>query len=152
MMLYRPFLGFSRYQSSTNRMSYRSSYAYQIIGINVCRNIVNIGLEIRKQNVLLGPHWFILYTQFLAVLTLVVYVLDNPDNPASSEILRDAELGKGGICGLAQRSLPADRVSAALNVGFWPGSSSSSLIDIDTDFPALSPSLKRSKPVFIPTQ
>jgi len=128
-MLYRPFLSFLPSQSSTNRTSSQVSYAYQLTGINVCRNIVHIGLEIRKQNVLLGPHWFILYTKFLAVLSLVVFVLDNSGNPTFSEILRDAELGKDGICGLALRSLPADRVSSALNVSV---SMSRLLIDIHT--------------------
>lgn len=116
-MLYRPFLRFSPHNDLADNIPNKVSYPYQDTGISVCRNIVQIGQEIRKQAVLLGPHWFILYTQFLAVLSLVACILENPDHPSSSEILGDAELGKDGICGLAQRSLPADRVSAALNVG-----------------------------------
>ena len=119
MMLYRPFLHYSSYQAeSGDEITNERSLACQTAGISVCRNIVHIGLEIRKQAVLIGPYWFIMYTQFLAVLSLVFYVLNNPDKPTSADILAEAELGKDAICGLSQRSLAADRVAAALNVRF----------------------------------
>jgi hypothetical protein len=85
-------------------------------GISVCRNIISIGLEIRKQAALIGPYWFITYTQFFAVLCLTFHVSHNPDKPESSDILTDAVLGKESISGLNQRSLAADRLSAALEV------------------------------------
>jgi len=116
MMLYRPFLhNFSR-QSTADSPADERYYACRTAGINVCRNIVHVGLEIRKQPVLIGTYWFIMYTQFLAVLSLVFYVLNNPDDPTSSEILHDARVGKEGICSLTQRSLAADRIAAALDV------------------------------------
>jgi hypothetical protein len=68
----------------------------------------------------LGPYWFILYTQFLAVLCLVSYVSNNPRKPESSEILADAVAGRELISGLSLRSLAADRLSVALNVGKLP--------------------------------
>ncbi|KAB5547355.1 fungal-specific transcription factor domain-containing protein [Coniochaeta sp. 2T2.1] len=117
MMLYRPFLHYSpRETGSGGEETDERSLACQTAGINVCRNIVHIGLEIRKQAVLIGPYWFIMYTQFLAVLSLVFYVLNNPDKPTCADIINEAELGKDAICGLSQRSLAADRVAAALQV------------------------------------
>jgi hypothetical protein len=83
----------------------------------VSRNIIHIGLEIRKQRVLIGPHWFMMYTEFLAVVSLILYVLNNPSSPTCVDILRDAQLGRAAIRDLTQRSLPADRMAVALDVG-----------------------------------
>jgi hypothetical protein len=112
MLLYRPFMQFFDVQTASDAR--HKSYA--TAGIAVCRNIIHIGVEIRKEAVLIGSYWFILYTQFLAVLCLVFFVFRNPDSAECSAILADAVLGKESIAALAQRSLAADRLSAALNV------------------------------------
>ncbi|CAH0050809.1 unnamed protein product [Clonostachys solani] len=116
MMLYRPFLQFFNQQEHLGNPPDQRHRAFATTGITVCRNIVSIGLEIRKQAALLGPYWFILYTQFLAVLCLVSYVSNNPRKPESSEILADAVAGRELISSLSLRSLAADRLSIALNV------------------------------------
>lgn len=85
-------------------------------GISVSRNIVHIGIEIHKQAVLIGPYWFILYSEFFAILSLIYYVLENPDKEGSAEILADAKAGREVIASLAQRSLVADRITNALRV------------------------------------
>lgn len=71
----------------------------------------------QKQSVLIGPYWFILYTEFFAILSLVFYVLENPDKTGTTEILADARAGRDVIGALAQRSLAADRITTALKVG-----------------------------------
>jgi hypothetical protein len=119
MMLYRPFLRRPPPQHPADTASVEVTHICQATGISVCRNIIHIGLEIRKQRVLIGPHWFMMYTEFLAVVSLILYVLNNPSGPACSEILADAQLGRAAIGDLTQRSLPADRVAAALDVSFW---------------------------------
>lgn len=116
-MLYRPFLQYYSQQTSTVKTVDDRYFALATAGINVCRNIVHIGLEIRKQAVLIGPYWFITYTQFFAVLSLLLYVLNNPDQPGVLDLFADAKLGKECISGFTQRSLAADRVNTALNVG-----------------------------------
>jgi hypothetical protein len=116
MMLYRPFLQHYSHQTSTKEAADERYFALATAGINVCRNIIHIGLEIRKQAVLIGPYWFITYTQFFAVLSLLLYILNNPDRSGASELFADAKLGKDCISGLTQRSLAADRVTVALNV------------------------------------
>ncbi|KAK8043887.1 fungal-specific transcription factor domain-containing protein [Apiospora phragmitis] len=121
MMLYRPFL---QYYSSSQRSPAATTehhaderyLALATAGINVCRNIIHIGLEIRKQAVLIGPYWFITYTQFFAVLSLLLYVVNNPNQPGAFDLFADAKLGKDCISSLTQRSLAADRVTVALNV------------------------------------
>ncbi|KAH7322835.1 fungal-specific transcription factor domain-containing protein [Stachybotrys elegans] len=115
MMLYRPFMQLFRRSASSDDTRHES---YAATGLMVCRNIIHIGVEIRKQPVLIGSYWFILYTQFLAVLCLVFYVFRNPEGPESSAILSDAVLGKESIAGLTQRSLAADRLATVLNSVF----------------------------------
>ncbi|KAK5652920.1 hypothetical protein OQA88_9399 [Cercophora sp. LCS_1] len=118
MMLYRPFLRRPPPQGASDQALTEVTHARQATGISVCRNIIHIGLEIRKQRVLIGPHWFMMYTEFLAVVSLVLYVLNNPSGPACSEILADAQLGRAAIQDLTQRSLPADRMAVALDCLF----------------------------------
>jgi hypothetical protein len=92
------------------------SYACAAAAISVSRNIVHIGLEIRKQQVLSGPYWFMLYTEFFAVLSLVFYAIENPEKPGSSEVLADAHAGRQMIADLASKSMSAERVTSALKV------------------------------------
>lgn len=115
-MLYRPFLQYYSRQVSAVETADERYFALATAGINVCRNIIHIGLEIRRQAVLIGPYWFTTYTQFFAVLSLLLYVVHNPNHPRALELFADAKLGKDCISGLTQRSLAADRVTIVLNV------------------------------------
>jgi len=117
MMLYRPFLyGPSHGTGPAGLAADRLLLAYRAAGVEVCRNIVRIGFEIEKQGVLIGPYWFIMHTQFLAVLSLVFHVLNNQHDPASTEVLAEAHQGNRTISSLTQRSLVADRAAIALQV------------------------------------
>lgn len=120
MMLYRPFLHhLPRHTPDLPAIDSRV-YALASAGIHVCRNIVHIGLEITKRAALIGPYWLTTYTQFTAVLCLVVYILNNPEVPTLSAILADAQLGKENISSFTQKSLAADRITAALDVSWRP--------------------------------
>lgn len=116
MMLYRPFLHYVSARMTAGKKIDDRYYNCAAAGISVSRNIVHIGLEIQKHAHLIGPYWFRLYTEFFAILSLVYYVLENPDKTGSAEILADAKAGRDVIANLAQRSLAADRVTNALNV------------------------------------
>ncbi|CAK7274455.1 Gypsy retrotransposon integrase-like protein 1 [Sporothrix epigloea] len=115
MMMYRPFLQYVSPRVPTGQQMDDRYYACAAAAVSISRNIVHIGLEIRKQAVLIGPYWFILYTEFFAILSLVYYALENPDNPGSSEIMADAVSGRAVIASLSKKSLAADRVTDALN-------------------------------------
>ena len=116
MMLYRPFLHYISPTLTTGKKIEDQYYNCAAAGITVSRNIIHIGIEIQKQSALIGPYWFILYTEFFAIISLVFFVLENPDKPGSTEILADAKAGRDVIASLAQRSLAADRITTALNV------------------------------------
>ncbi len=115
-MLYRPFLHYVSRRLTDGKVVDDRYYASAAAGISISRNIVHIGIEIQKQAVLMGPYWFILYTQFFAILSLVFYVVENPDKAGSAEILADASAGRDIISSLAQRSLAADRITSSLDV------------------------------------
>lgn len=116
MMLYRPFLHYASPQLSAGKQVDERCYACAAAAITVSRNIVNLGIEIQKQASLIGPYWFALYTQFFAILSLVFYVLENPDKPGATEVLTSARTGSEVIASLAQRSLAAQRITDALSV------------------------------------
>ncbi|KFA65461.1 hypothetical protein S40285_00491 [Stachybotrys chlorohalonatus IBT 40285] len=118
LVLYRPFLHYVSPRLSQGSKVDELSYACAAAAISVSRNIVHIGLEIRKQRVLSGPYWFMLYTEFFAVLSLVFYVIENPEKPGSAEVLADAWAGRQMIADLADKTQSADRVTKSLEVLF----------------------------------
>ena len=116
MMLYRPFLHYVSNKSGRNKTIDERSYACAAACVSVSRNVVHICTEMKKRGLLIGAYWFTMYTTFFSILSLVFFVLENPDKPGSQEILADANDGKDTLNGLAQRSQAADRCSVVLRV------------------------------------
>lgn len=116
MMLYRPFLHYVSEKSCAGKSVDERSYACAAACVSVSRNIVHITTEMKRRGLLVGAYWFAMYTTFFAVLSLVFFVLENPDKIGSAEILADATAGRNAITGLARKSLAADRCSNALQV------------------------------------
>ncbi|KAK0124497.1 hypothetical protein ONS95_009447 [Cadophora gregata] len=114
MMLYRPFLHYVSEKGCAGRTIDERSYACAAACVSVSRNIVHITAEMKKRGLLVGAYWFTMYTTFFAILSLVYFVLENPDKPGSAEILADVNDGKDALNGLAKRSQAADRCSMAL--------------------------------------
>lgn len=118
MVLYRPFLHYVSPRISAGKEINERAYACGAAGISVARNIVHIGIEMRKQVSLVGPYWFTLFTEFFAIITLIFYVLENQDKPGSMDILADAVAGKEVISELSRKSMVADRISNSLTMLF----------------------------------
>jgi hypothetical protein len=57
-----------------------------------------------------------MYTTYFAILSLVFFVIENPNNSASNDILKDALEGRDTLASLAKRSLAADRCTVSLTV------------------------------------
>jgi hypothetical protein len=58
-----------------------------------------------------------MYTTYFAILSLIFFVLENPDSPTAKDgVLKDAMEGKNTLAGLAKKSMAADRCSQSLNV------------------------------------
>ena len=128
MMLYRPFL---HYVSHTckSRVIDKRSYACAAACVSVSRNIVHIACEMRRKGLLAGAYWFTMYTTFFAILSLVFYALENPDNDASRDVLRVATEGVETLRKLTKQSMAADRCSATLQVGSTGCAQRSALTD-----------------------
>lgn len=113
MMLYRPFLHYVS-QTGHSRVVDKRSYACAAACVSVSRNIIHIAVEMKKRHLLIGAYWFTMYTTFFAILSLVFYALENPENNASQDVLRVAKEGKDTLEALAKRSMAADRCTATL--------------------------------------
>ncbi|KAI9738136.1 MAG: hypothetical protein M1818_005565 [Claussenomyces sp. TS43310] len=114
MMLYRPFLHYVSSKSNAGKNIDERSYACAAACVSVSRNVVHITTEMKKRGLLIGAYWFTIYTTFFAILSLVFFVLENPDKAGSKEILADANAGRDALKGLARRSFAADRCSNSL--------------------------------------
>ena len=115
MMVYRPFLHYISFDIQVKNLDKRS-YACAAACVSVSRNIVHLTGEMKRKGLLIGSYWFYMYTTFSAVISLVFFVLENPQSETSAAILRDAHEGRDTLAGLAKRSLAADRCSRHLAV------------------------------------
>ena len=113
LLLYRPFLHYvsARLHKGTIESS---SQACAAACVHVSRNIIHITASMNQNGSLVGSYWFTMYTSFFAVLSLVFYALENEG--VSQEIMQDALLGRQTLAAVAQRSMAADRCTAALTV------------------------------------
>lgn len=116
MVMYRPFLHYVSSGSQARGVDKRS-YACAAACVSVARNIVHITTGMHKRGLLNGSYWFTMYTTYFAILSLIFFVLENPDSPTAKDgVLKDAMEGKNTLAGLAKRSLAADRCSQSLVV------------------------------------
>ncbi|KAE8386636.1 putative C6 transcription factor [Aspergillus alliaceus] len=114
VVMYRPFLHYVSSGSQARGVD-RRSYACAAACVSVSRNIVHITTGMHKRGLLNGAYWFTMYTTYFAILSLLFFVLENPDSPTAKDgVLKDAMEGKNTLAGLAKKSLAADRCSQSL--------------------------------------
>lgn len=116
LFLYRPFLHYVSQNVQEKNVDTRS-YACAAACVSVSRNIVHLTGQMKRRGLLVGSYWFYMYTTFFAIISLVFYVLENPQSPRVEDILNDAHEGKDTLAALAAKSLAADRCSIILAVG-----------------------------------
>ncbi|KAB8072998.1 fungal-specific transcription factor domain-containing protein [Aspergillus leporis] len=118
VVMYRPFLHYVSSGSQARGVD-RRSYACAAACVSVSRNIVHITTGMHKRGLLNGSYWFTMYTTYFAILSLLFFVLENPDSPTAKDgVLKDAMEGKNTLAGLAKKSLAADRCSQSLSCLF----------------------------------
>lgn len=114
--MYRPFLHYVSGGSQARGVDKRS-YACAAACVSVSRNIVHITTGMHKRGLLNGSFWFTMYTTYFAILSLIFFVVENPDSPTAKDgVLKDAMEGKNTLAGLAKKSMAADRCSQSLTV------------------------------------
>jgi hypothetical protein len=119
LLLYRPFLHYVS-QSYKNKPVDQRAFACASACISVSRNIIHITAEMKKRGLLTGAYWFSMYTSFFAIISVLYYVLENPNSPTSHELFLEALEGKEVLAHFAKTSMAADRCTATLNVGANP--------------------------------
>ncbi|EEP82677.1 conserved hypothetical protein [Uncinocarpus reesii 1704] len=118
MAMYRPFLHYVS-AGSQGRGIDKRSYACAAACVSVARNVVHITAEMKKKQLLNGSYWFTMYTTYFAILSLLFFILENPESASAKDgILKDALEGKNTLAGLAKRSMAADRCTQSLNAIF----------------------------------
>ncbi len=119
MMMYRPFLHYVSQECETKKVDQRS-YACAAACVSVARNIVHITAEMKRRGLLIGSYWFVMYTAYFSILSLVFFVFENPRSHTGNEIMKDATEGRDTLASLAKRSLAADRCTHSLKVATVP--------------------------------
>ncbi|KAF2150952.1 hypothetical protein K461DRAFT_228550 [Myriangium duriaei CBS 260.36] len=117
VLLYRPFLHFVEADKGSKQTDQRA-YACAASYIHVCRNLVHLIEARQKEGMLMGSLWFIMYTTFFSILSLVYFAAENPDNPTTSDLMKDALTGKKILASAAKINMSADRCTATLDLIF----------------------------------
>lgn len=118
MVMYRPFLHYVSNSFQAQGIDKRS-YACAAACVSVSRNVVHITTGMYQKGLLNGSYWFVMYTTYFAILSLVFFVLENPDlSTAKDGILKDALEGKTTLAALAKKSMAADRCAQSLTVSY----------------------------------
>jgi hypothetical protein len=115
MMMYRPFIHYVS-QACQETKTDKRSFACAAACVSVARNIVHITSEMKRRGLLVGAYWFVMYTTYFAIISLVYFVLENPNSPTGADILKDALEGRETLASLAQKSMAADRCTESLAV------------------------------------
>ncbi|KAJ6259442.1 hypothetical protein Dda_5079 [Drechslerella dactyloides] len=115
MMLYRPFIHYVA-QPRDGRVRDERPFASAAACINTCREIVHLCQQMRDNEVLSGAYWFLIYTTFFSVISLLYFVLENITHADAPAVLRDATLGKDCILSLKDSSVAGERCSSALKL------------------------------------
>lgn len=115
VLLYRPFLHFVATDKRSQQIDQRA-YTCAASYVNVARNIIHLCTQMKQKGLLNGAFWFIMYTTFFSIMSLVYFAAENPDNPTTEALMKDALEGKEVLASIAKRSMAADRCTATLNV------------------------------------
>ncbi|KAF2207481.1 hypothetical protein CERZMDRAFT_115166 [Cercospora zeae-maydis SCOH1-5] len=93
VLLYRPFLHYTAMERRSKPVDQRA-YACAASFVNVSRNIIHIASQMKQKGLLNGAFWFIMYTTFFSILALVYFAAENPDNPTTAAVMKDAIEGR----------------------------------------------------------
>ena len=91
------------------------AYTAAIAGLNASWSIVRIASEM-KEDLLNGGHWFVMYSIFFAVYSLLFYTLESSFDDKTLAILEAADQGRQILDSLRDYSLVAERCSVILKV------------------------------------
>jgi hypothetical protein len=91
------------------------AYTAAIAGLNASWSIIRIAGEL-NDGLLNGGHWFVMYSMFFAVYSLLYYTLESSFDDKTPAIFEAAERGRQILDSLRDYSLVAERCSVILKV------------------------------------
>lgn len=92
MVLYRPFLHHITKRKTDPDFDMRA-FAYASACVEAAQQVIWLNEALDSKGLLHGSYWFILYTTFIAVLSLLMFVLSNKTDPTAQECLSAAVRG-----------------------------------------------------------
>ncbi|KAK9467753.1 fungal-specific transcription factor domain-containing protein [Lipomyces arxii] len=114
IILYRPFIHYVD-RKYKEKMTDERPYACAANCISTSRIVVHLADELLRRDILRGAHLFAVYTIFFSTAVLIYFVHEDPLNPNVDEFRRDAELGRGVIEKMKNKSAAAARAYVMLS-------------------------------------
>lgn len=116
LFLYRPFMHYFSCKELKDPSDFRA-YTTAIAGLNASWSIIRIASEL-KDDLLNGGHWFVMYSIFFAVYSLLYYALESSFDDKTPAIFEAADQGRQILDSLRDYSLVAERCSVILKTTF----------------------------------
>jgi hypothetical protein len=114
LFLYRPFMHYFSCKELKDLSDCRA-YTAAIAGLNASWSIIRIASEL-KDDLLNGGHWFVMYSIFFAVYSLLYYTLESSFDDKTPAIFEAADQGRQILDSLRDYSLVAERCCVILEV------------------------------------
>lgn len=145
MVLYRPFLHHAIRRPSDSARDVRS-YACASACIKAAKQVIELLKEMYIQDFLNGPDWFFTYITYFAVMSLVTFVLNNPDDASAHGCTAIAESGRQILSSLGVRGSIANRCAASLTVRLGQPALTVYYSTLTCNSPSLTSYLRDAKP------
>ena len=92
MVLYRPFLFFIAKRKTDVDFDFRG-FACASACIKAAMQVVWLDEMLEAEGLLTGPAWFLYFTTFVAVVSSIMFVVSNKDDPTAQEYFSAAQRG-----------------------------------------------------------
>jgi hypothetical protein len=115
MVLYRPFLHHIAKRKTDPDFDIRA-FACASACIQAAQQVVILDEALDSKGLLNGSYWFILYTTFIAVISLLMFVLSNKTDPTAQESLSAAVRGYRIFIKIAKSTVTARNFVESLKV------------------------------------
>ncbi|GAD93953.1 hypothetical protein PVAR5_2573 [Paecilomyces variotii No. 5] len=144
MALYLPFLHHIRNSSARDDSSQIHSFACAMACIKAAMQEVSLVVQLQSQGLLTGCYWFIPSVTFSAVMTLLMSILANSQDPKAHERLEAADKGTKILLQITSNCRPFQQclsilmalireLKSGLNAHVVPPQYDTSTMNLDTD-------------------
>ncbi|PVH75708.1 hypothetical protein DL98DRAFT_316562 [Cadophora sp. DSE1049] len=112
MVLYRPFLHYLSGNLRAERNAQAQACAQACLMVS--QKIVDRLEQMAQKRVLLGSHWFTMYTTYFAVLNLLYFIHEGPPSSLRDSAAKNAFRGSDALVSFSSQSLAATRCVQSL--------------------------------------